>query len=209
MTLPMARNPMFEFVGAQGYKDEHRSHKVDSDFEEFKGQHGRDYDCEKEEAKRKTHFRHNHRWADPHTLTLYCSPFPRLHPAQLTAPIHPLATHPHTVPHSLHIITPPTHSFTITHQHQLQSYMCTHPHRYIHSMNRRDLSYKLKVNHMTDYSDEEISRMRGYRHTPDSPRGKPYQPSLKDVPTFYNWRLRGTWAKLFNFNSIVFKNVCI
>ena len=69
VTLPMARNPMFEFVGAQGYKEEHHSHKVDSDFEEFKGQHGRDYDCEKEEAKRKTHFRHNHRWADPHTLT--------------------------------------------------------------------------------------------------------------------------------------------
>ena len=69
VTLPMARNPMFEFVGAQGYKEEHRTHKVDSDFEEFKGQHGREYDCEKEEAKRKTHFRHNHRWADPHTIT--------------------------------------------------------------------------------------------------------------------------------------------
>ena len=59
--LPMAENPMFEFFGARGYEDKHRSFKVDSCFEEFKGQHGRQYETEGEEAKRKTHFRHNHR----------------------------------------------------------------------------------------------------------------------------------------------------
>ena len=57
----MAENPMFEFVGARGYGDKHRSFKVDSCFEDFKGQHGRQYETEGEEAKRKTHFRHNHR----------------------------------------------------------------------------------------------------------------------------------------------------
>ena len=61
VTLPMAENPMFEFVGARGYGDKHRSFKVDSCFEDFKGQHGRQYETEGEEAKRKTHFRHNHR----------------------------------------------------------------------------------------------------------------------------------------------------
>ncbi len=53
---------MFEFVGAEGYEDKHRSHKVDSDFDEFKGHHGRVYESEGEESKRKTHFRHNHRY---------------------------------------------------------------------------------------------------------------------------------------------------
>ncbi|XP_064398726.1 digestive cysteine proteinase 1-like [Halichondria panicea] len=123
VTLPMIENPMFEFVGASGYEEKHRSYKVDSDFEEFKGHHSRKYESEGEEVKRKTHFRHNH--------------------------------------------------------------------RYIHSMNRRDLPYKLGVNHLTDLADGEISRMRGYRHTPNSPRGTLYKPSISDVPQNYNWRLRG------------------
>ena len=58
----MVENPMFEFVGAEGYEEKHRSVKVDSDFEEFKGHHGRVYESEGEESKRKTHFRHNHRY---------------------------------------------------------------------------------------------------------------------------------------------------
>ncbi len=61
LTLAMTENPMFEFVGAGEYEEKHRSYKVDSDFEEFKGHHSRQYDDEGEEAKRKTHFRHNHR----------------------------------------------------------------------------------------------------------------------------------------------------
>ncbi len=62
--FPMTENPMFEFMGASGYEEKHRSYKVDSDFEEFKGHHSRQYDSEGEEAKRKTHFRHNHRCVD-------------------------------------------------------------------------------------------------------------------------------------------------
>ena len=60
-------------------------------------------------------------------------------------------------------------------------------------MNRKNLSYKLKVNHMADYSDSEIKRMRGYRHTKDSPRGHVYISKLKveTVPMDYNWRIKG------------------
>ena len=70
--------------------------------------------------------------------------------------------------------------------------------RYIHSINRRDLSYKLKVNHMTDYSHEEIKRMRGYRHSKDSPRGETFVGTTesKKIPSYYNWRLRGKYLLL-------------
>ena len=61
MKYPAAEHPFFEFMGAEGYKDHHRTAKVDGDFEAFKDKHERTYDNEAEEAKRKTHFRHNHR----------------------------------------------------------------------------------------------------------------------------------------------------
>ena len=49
---------------------------------------------------------------------------------------------------------------------------------------------------MTDYSDSEIKRMRGYRHTADSPRGELFVSEIKhdDIPTYYNWRLRGNYG---------------
>lgn len=65
--------------------------------------------------------------------------------------------------------------------------------RYIDSMNRKNLSYKLKVNHMADLSDVEMKRMRGYRTSKDSPRGEMYYSKnrMEDIPDFYNWRIRG------------------
>ncbi len=75
-------------------------------------------------------------------------------------------------------------------------------------MNRRDLPYKLGVNHLTDLADGEISRMRGYRHTPNSPRGTLYKPSISDVPQNYNWRLRGTTTGC-NYYSFVLLVTCL
>lgn len=65
--------------------------------------------------------------------------------------------------------------------------------RYIHSTNRRDLTFKLAVNHMTDLSTSERKQMRGYRHTMDSPRGETFvmDESAAKVPEYFNWRLRG------------------
>lgn len=65
-------------------------------------------------------------------------------------------------------------------------------HRYIESMNRRNLTFKLKVNHMADHSDDERKRMRGYRHTKNSPKGELFVSKASDVPTYMNWWLRGT-----------------
>lgn len=61
VTLPMAENPMFEFVGASGYDTKQHSHIVDRDFGQFKKKHDRNYEDDKEEVQRKVHFRHNHR----------------------------------------------------------------------------------------------------------------------------------------------------
>ncbi len=65
--------------------------------------------------------------------------------------------------------------------------------RLINSMNRRNLGYKLAVNHMADYSPEEMKMMRGYRTDKTSPQGDMYVPTmkLKDVPVSMNWWLRG------------------
>ena len=75
---------------------------------------------------------------------------------------------------------------THTHTHM-------HTHRYINSMNRRDLTYKLAVNHMADYSDDEMKMMRGYRHDKTSPRGLVYMPQhrIEDLPADVDWWLRG------------------
>ena len=72
-------------------------------------------------------------------------------------------------------------------------FTCLNYCRYIESMNRQNLSYKLKVNHLTDRSDVEIKRMRGYRTSKDSPRGEMYysKTKLEDVPESYNWRIQG------------------
>ncbi len=65
--------------------------------------------------------------------------------------------------------------------------------RYIESTNRRDLPYKVKVNHLADLSDKEIQRMRGYRKTKNSPRGEKFvaKSKLEDMPTNFDWKMRG------------------
>lgn len=62
--------------------------------------------------------------------------------------------------------------------------------RYIQSMNRRQLSFKLAVNHLADLSDSEIGRMRGYRYNPATSRDNLYT-STKQIPDEVNWWLAG------------------
>lgn len=60
-------------------------------------------------------------------------------------------------------------------------------------MNRRALTYKLRLNHLADLNDAELKRMRGYRYGGER-EGEPYAPkvSAADIPTSVNWRLFGT-----------------
>lgn len=62
-TIAMAENPLFEYFGGSGYSTQHQSHKIDSDFSQFKEKHNRNYQDKKEEAQRKVHFHHNHRYS--------------------------------------------------------------------------------------------------------------------------------------------------
>ena len=62
VSLPMAENPVFTFVDAEGVHSKHQSYKVDTEFKNFKEKHGRQYSSDKEEELRKFYFRHNHRY---------------------------------------------------------------------------------------------------------------------------------------------------
>ena len=64
--------------------------------------------------------------------------------------------------------------------------------RYISSVNRQNLTFKVAVNHMADYSDKELHALRGVFKSASSPRGRIYVPTLKDVPSLWNWWLEGT-----------------
>ena len=66
------------------------------------------------------------------------------------------------------------------------------PTRYVDSMNRRALTYKLKLNHLADLDKAELKRMRGYRYG-GVREGELYAPkvSAADMPTSVNWWLYG------------------
>ena len=121
---PMSENLFFEFFGAAGYKDAHRTAHVDREFDSFKLKHHKTYDDRTEESQRKGHFTHNY--------------------------------------------------------------------RYIQSMNRRNLSFKLAVNHLADLTDAEMKMMRGYQYNPDTLRDNLYTyTSAKQIPDDVNWWLAG------------------
>ena len=69
--------------------------------------------------------------------------------------------------------------------------------RYINSMNRQNLTFKLKVNHFADEPDSKHRDMGGLRVTPRHMRGdvgetfNPEQLPEDDIPEEKNWRLYG------------------
>jgi C1A family cysteine protease len=66
--------------------------------------------------------------------------------------------------------------------------------RYIHSKNRKGLSYSLAVNHLADLSDQERGMMRGRLYTPGYNGGLPfnkYKYDLKSLPDSLDWRYFG------------------
>lgn len=71
-----------------------------------------------------------------------------------------------------------------------------HNYRFINSMNRKNLGFKLAINHMTDFSGDEMRRMRGLLRR-DANRfngGLPFEKtkhSLSSLPANWDWRLLG------------------
>lgn len=70
--------------------------------------------------------------------------------------------------------------------------------RYINSMNRKRLTYRLAVNHFADHSPSELRRLRGRlsgsnnkKHIKSNAKKFISAVNVKDLPTQINWRLRG------------------
>eukprot|EP00794_Sanderia_malayensis_P004738 gene4738-5361_t len=66
--------------------------------------------------------------------------------------------------------------------------------RYIYSINRKGLSYKLKVNHLADQTQEELGKLRGRKTTVGKYNGgKEFKPekAANAVPDTIDWRLYG------------------
>jgi len=61
--------------------------------------------------------------------------------------------------------------------------------RYINSKNRANLSFKLKVNHLADLTDAELTKMRGSRTSPKPEFGS--APAKVGVYDPIDWRVRG------------------
>ena len=85
-----------------------------------------------------------------------------------------------------------SHFIMYVHMCILQLFVCL-CFRYIASFNRQNLGYKLAINHMADYSDVEFRVMRGVIKTSDSPRREVTITLRKDLPSSWNWWLRGKY----------------
>lgn len=80
--------------------------------------------------------------------------------------------------------------------------------RFVKSMSGRKSTYTVALNHLADFSDAEMKRMRGYRNTGiKSKFVYTSETSLDDIPDYMNWWLRGTREILVDMmlemNSIV------
>ncbi|KAG8200213.1 hypothetical protein JTE90_024992 [Oedothorax gibbosus] len=79
------------------------------------------------------------------------------------------------------------------HEHESRKNIYRQNYRYVQSMNRAGLSYALKINHMADFNDHELHRIRGRLASTGYNGGKPF-PSDQfpgSVPDSLDWRLYG------------------
>ena len=70
-----------------------------------------------------------------------------------------------------------------------------HNFRFIQSMNRKNTHFQLGINHLTDYTDQELKQLRGRLHSPNLEYngGRPFHASLRHehIPDQHDWRLYG------------------
>ncbi|KAL4629415.1 digestive cysteine proteinase 1-like [Arapaima gigas] len=79
-------------------------------------------------------------------------------------------------------------------EHEEREHAFVHNVRFIHSMNRAGLSYRLALNHLSDRTQAELASMRGRKGTKTPNRGRPFQQELYaavQVPDSLDWRLYG------------------
>lgn len=88
------------------------------------------------------------------------------------------------------------HNKKVGDDHEERKNIFRHNLRYINSMNRKNLTYRLKVNHFADRSEDEMKHMTGLRMTPRNQRGDVGEEFVANVqvdqlPKEKNWRLYG------------------
>ncbi|XP_023234800.1 counting factor associated protein D-like [Centruroides sculpturatus] len=93
------------------------------------------------------------------------------------------------------------HNFKNTHnknysndiEHLKRMNIFRHNYRFINSKNRAGLSFKLAVNHLADFTDDELWTMRGRLPTTEYNGGEAFDVELydRDVPESLDWRLYG------------------
>ncbi|XP_048850332.1 digestive cysteine proteinase 1-like [Brienomyrus brachyistius] len=79
-------------------------------------------------------------------------------------------------------------------EHERREYSFVHNVRFIHSMNRAGLSYRLALNHLADQSRAELAILRGHKGGKTPNRGLPFPQQLYanvQVPDTLDWRLYG------------------
>ncbi|XP_038650967.1 digestive cysteine proteinase 1-like isoform X1 [Scyliorhinus canicula] len=79
-------------------------------------------------------------------------------------------------------------------EHEIRKATFTHNMRYIHSMNRKLMSYRMEINHFTDRSVDEMSILNGRRRSTTPNKGQPFPTELyKSIvpPPSVDWRLYG------------------
>eukprot|EP00062_Callorhinchus_milii_P009980 gi/632954830/ref/XP_007893169.1/ PREDICTED: digestive cysteine proteinase 1-like [Callorhinchus milii] len=79
-------------------------------------------------------------------------------------------------------------------EHELRKTTFVHNMRYIHSMNRANLTYKMEINHLADQTTDELASMRGRLISSEPNKGRPF-PAERYVsvivPPSMDWRLYG------------------
>ncbi|XP_015929473.1 digestive cysteine proteinase 2 [Parasteatoda tepidariorum] len=78
-------------------------------------------------------------------------------------------------------------------EHENRKNIYRQNYRYVQSMNRAGLSYGLKINHLADFTDLEMRRVRGRLASTGYNGGKPFpkEEFPTDVPDELDWRLYG------------------
>ena len=82
--------------------------------------------------------------------------------------------------------------------------------RFIHSTNRKGLTYKVQVNHLADQTQEELRKLRGRKKTDGKYNGGMEFKSTvhpKEIPASMNWRLYGKKTVLFFIRKLFITGV--
>jgi len=79
-------------------------------------------------------------------------------------------------------------------EHHVRKNLFMHNYRFIESSNRKNVHYKMAVNHLADKTKEELMGLRGRLYTPGYNGGKDFDKTKRsrgDLPDNFDWRLYG------------------